>query len=122
MNFSYQLKCGETSGKSVIRRHPLRMLDDPEIHGRLHQHLNRWQAAAKNQLAEGLRAMLLKQTANQGVHKRTVGATDSGEIQHHLVTDRSIRINLRHVETIRLRPVAQAWAEFVAQMDLVRHG
>jgi hypothetical protein len=33
MNFSYQLKCWGTSGKSVILRHPLRMLDDPEING-----------------------------------------------------------------------------------------
>jgi hypothetical protein len=99
-------RIGKSAGlkEGLPSSHALRVLGDSQINRQLHQHLDRWQAAPENELAQRIYTVLLEQPTDQGIHERTVRAANSGEIQNHLFAVRQVQVGIDfgHAETMRL--------------------
>jgi len=58
------------------------VLGEPKRYGRLHERLNRREAAAEDEFLQSAFAVMLEETADKGIHKRTIRRPNPGEIEN----------------------------------------
>jgi hypothetical protein len=83
----------------------------------LHQNLDRWQAPPEHELLECRSSVLLEQATDQRIHKRTIRATDSGEIQDHATAARHVQIGIDGGHPMACRQTAHGAPRFGKPSD-----